>query len=174
MPRNSPKSTLMRSIVGVQRLRGNVQVLGLVAGSAGLRGRIGYLTQAPSVYRDLTAGQNLRCFATVLGVDPGEIPEVLEAHPVNPRITLATTARVLTRLRRDHRTTAMLLFLPAALLSLLRWIYAGSPALFDRIGPQLLGVLPSWSCSRSPRAHDARGHRPPAFVLRRPGRGRRR
>jgi len=57
-------------------------------------------------------------------------------------ITLATTRRVLTQLRRDHRTTAMLLVVPLVLLSLLAWIFSDTPALFDRIGPALLGVFP--------------------------------
>lgn len=57
------------------------------------------------------------------------------------KITLATARRVLAQLHRDHRTVALLLVLPMALLGLLRWMYGDSPA-FDRIGPALLGVLP--------------------------------
>lgn len=67
-PSGCGKTTLMRAIVGVQRLaRGRVSVLGLAAGSAPLRHRLGYVTQAPSVYGDLTVRQNLRYFADVLG-----------------------------------------------------------------------------------------------------------
>ena len=63
-PSGSGKSTLMRSIVGVQVIRsGSLRVLGLQAGSAALRPRIGYMTQAPSVYGDLTVVENLRYFA---------------------------------------------------------------------------------------------------------------
>ncbi len=52
-PSGSGKTTLMRAIVGVQRIaRGGVDVLGQPAGSALLRRRIGYMTQAPSVYGD--------------------------------------------------------------------------------------------------------------------------
>ncbi len=58
------------------------------------------------------------------------------------RITLATAGRVLAQLRRDHRTVALLLVLPMALLALLRWMYDDNLAAFDRIGPALLGVLP--------------------------------
>ena len=61
---------------------------------------------------------------------------------MNPRITAATTVRVLTQLHRDHRTVAMLLVLPSALLGLLCWVYSDVPGRFDRIGPQLLGILP--------------------------------
>jgi ABC-2 type transport system ATP-binding protein len=67
-PSGCGKSTLMRSIVGVQKVAGGVvEVLGLAAGSALLRHRIGYLTQAPSVYTDLTVSENLAYFAAVVG-----------------------------------------------------------------------------------------------------------
>ncbi len=61
---------------------------------------------------------------------------------MNPRMTAATAKRVLTQLHRDHRTVAMLLVLPSALLGLLFWVYNDVPGRFDRIGPQLLGILP--------------------------------
>jgi ABC-2 type transport system permease protein len=60
---------------------------------------------------------------------------------MNARATLATTTRVLTQLRRDHRTLAMLLVVPGVLLGLLAWIFDGT-ATFDRIGAPLLGVFP--------------------------------
>ena len=67
-PSGSGKSTLIRSIVGVQQVAGGrVEVLGHPAGSRALRARVGYMTQAPSVYGDLTARENLRFFARVLG-----------------------------------------------------------------------------------------------------------
>jgi ABC-2 type transport system ATP-binding protein len=68
-PSGCGKTTLMRSIVGVQRIAGGtVTVLGHPAGSTPLRHLVGYVTQAPSVYGDLTVEQNLRYFATVVGV----------------------------------------------------------------------------------------------------------
>ncbi len=77
-PSGCGKSTLMRSIVGVQVLEsGRVEVLGAPAGSAPLRSRVGYLTQAPSVYGDLTVRENLHFFARVLGAE-GRIEEVIE------------------------------------------------------------------------------------------------
>ena len=66
-PSGCGKSTLMRAIVGVQIVAsGDVTVLDLPAGSAALRSDVGYVTQAPSVYLDLTARENLRYFARVL------------------------------------------------------------------------------------------------------------
>ncbi|GGX64381.1 ABC transporter ATP-binding protein [Streptomyces fructofermentans] len=69
-PSGCGKSTLMRSIVGTQaKVTGTLDVLGLPAGHATLRSRIGYVTQAPSVYDDLSVRQNLDYFAAIL--DPG-------------------------------------------------------------------------------------------------------
>lgn len=69
-PSGSGKTTLMRSILGVQVVTsGSVEVLGLPAGHLGLRRRVGYVTQAPSVYEDLTVLENLRYFERVLGTE---------------------------------------------------------------------------------------------------------
>jgi ABC-2 type transport system permease protein len=57
------------------------------------------------------------------------------------RITLATAGRVLTQLRHDPRTLALMLFVPALLLTLLWWLYEGGPV-FDQIGPALLALFP--------------------------------
>ncbi|MFF0339883.1 ABC transporter permease [Kribbella sp. NPDC004875] len=62
---------------------------------------------------------------------------------MTPRVTLAVAARVLNQLRRDHRTVAMLIILPAALISLMWWMFHDSPATFDRIGGPLLAVFPA-------------------------------
>jgi ABC-2 type transport system ATP-binding protein len=43
-------------------------VLGEPAGSPGLRDRVGYVTQAPSVYADLTVRENARYFAALYGL----------------------------------------------------------------------------------------------------------
>ncbi|WP_420116807.1 ABC transporter ATP-binding protein, partial [Micromonospora sp.] len=67
-PSGSGKTTLMRAVVGVQTISsGTVTVLGHPAGAAELRHRVGYLTQAPSVYADLTVRENARYFATLQG-----------------------------------------------------------------------------------------------------------
>jgi ABC-2 type transport system ATP-binding protein len=77
-PSGSGKTTLMRAIVGVQLVAGGtVRVLGAPAGSAALRRRVAYLTQAPSVYLDLTVRENLAYFARVLGVPAARIDAVL-------------------------------------------------------------------------------------------------
>ena len=68
-PSGSGKSTFLRAVVGVQRVAGGtVEVLGTPAGSSTLRRRVGYMTQAPSVYGDLTVEENLRFFARVLAL----------------------------------------------------------------------------------------------------------
>jgi ABC-2 type transport system ATP-binding protein len=77
-PSGCGKTTLMRCVVGVQRIAGGrVRVLGEPAGSRGLRARVGYVTQAPSVYADLTVRENLRYFASVLGASPHRVGEVV-------------------------------------------------------------------------------------------------
>jgi ABC-2 type transport system ATP-binding protein len=78
-PSGCGKSTLMRTIVGVQAgVTGEVTVLGRPAGARELRDRIGYVTQAPSVYDDLTVRENLRFFARVLGVGPEDVERCVE------------------------------------------------------------------------------------------------
>jgi len=77
-PSGCGKTTLMRAIVGVQRITsGSVTVFGEPAGSAALRSRIGYVTQAPSVYDDLTVAENLGFFASVLGVPQARVEACL-------------------------------------------------------------------------------------------------
>jgi ABC-2 type transport system ATP-binding protein len=79
-PSGCGKSTLMRALVGVQRLKsGSVQVFGEEAGSKGLRYRIGYLTQSPSIYDDLSVTENLRFFAKVLGLGGDEVERSIDA-----------------------------------------------------------------------------------------------
>jgi ABC-2 type transport system ATP-binding protein len=78
-PSGCGKSTLMRSLVGVQQLAGgSVRVAGIEAGSKELRPRIGYVTQAPSVYADLTVRENLTFFARVLGADSASVDRAID------------------------------------------------------------------------------------------------
>jgi ABC-2 type transport system ATP-binding protein len=101
-PSGSGKSTLIRSIVGVQRIAGGtVSVLGSSAGAKELRTRVGYMTQAPSVYGDLTVRENLRFFARVLDVPRDRIDGVLaevslqsESERVVGRLSGGQRARV--------------------------------------------------------------------------------
>ncbi len=77
-PSGCGKSTLMRAIVGVQKLTGGtVTVLGEPAGSPDLRPRIGYVTQEPSVYADLSVVENLTFFARVLGIPFTRVDELI-------------------------------------------------------------------------------------------------
>jgi ABC-2 type transport system ATP-binding protein len=77
-PSGSGKTTLMRAVVGVQIVEsGEVTVLGEPAGSPENRRRVGYVTQAPSVYGDLTVRENLHYFARVLGVPDERIDEAV-------------------------------------------------------------------------------------------------
>jgi ABC-2 type transport system ATP-binding protein len=87
-PSGCGKTTLMRAIVGVQIVAGGtVKVLGLPAGAPALRSRVGrherervgYVTQAPSVYGDLTVLENLRYFAAIAGAARERVSEVLDA-----------------------------------------------------------------------------------------------
>ena len=77
-PSGSGKTTLLRALVGVQSgVSGTVRVLGRPAGSADLRRRVGYVTQAPAVYTDLSVQENLAYFAAVLGVGAARVDIVL-------------------------------------------------------------------------------------------------
>jgi len=83
-PSGCGKTTLLRALVGVQQVeQGSIRVLGLEAGSPELRRRVGYMTQTPSVYGDLTVGENLRYFARVLD-RRDRITEVLSLVGLEP------------------------------------------------------------------------------------------
>ncbi len=79
-PSGCGKTTLMRAIVGVQKVAGGtVDVLGHAAGTVPLRRRVAYDTQAASVYGDLTVRQNLRYFARLIGAPSSDVDRVLDA-----------------------------------------------------------------------------------------------
>jgi ABC-2 type transport system ATP-binding protein len=85
-PSGSGKSTLMRSIVGAQKITsGTVTVLDRPAGSSSLRRRIGYVTQAPSVYEDLTVAQNLRYFGSIIGAPADDGERVIREVDLEPQ-----------------------------------------------------------------------------------------
>lgn len=85
-PSGSGKTTLMRAVVGVQRVRrGSVTVLGHPAGAPAVRHRLGYVTQSPSIYPDLTVTENVRYFASLYGARAAPVAATvrdvgLEAH----------------------------------------------------------------------------------------------
>jgi ABC-2 type transport system ATP-binding protein len=84
-PSGSGKTTLMRALVGVQsQVTGTVTVLGQPAGQAPLRRRVGYVTQAPAVYGDLSVTENLRYFAAVAGAPYRRVGEVLAEVALEP------------------------------------------------------------------------------------------
>ncbi|MFC8239077.1 ABC transporter permease [Streptomyces sp. NPDC057284] len=61
---------------------------------------------------------------------------------LSPARTLATAARVLRQLTHDPRTVALLLLIPVVMITLLRYVFDGSPRTFDAIGASLLGIFP--------------------------------
>ncbi|GAA4149153.1 ABC transporter ATP-binding protein [Actinomadura keratinilytica] len=77
-PSGCGKTTLMRALVGVQVVKsGTVTVLGEPAGRPSLRRRVGYATQRPAVYADLSVAENLRYFASVLGAPRADVDRVV-------------------------------------------------------------------------------------------------
>ena len=85
-PSGSGKTTLMRAIVGVQRFSsGTVQVLGLPAGHPALRHRVGYVTQSPSVYLDLTVEANVRYFGAMYRKGRADAAEAIAAVGLEPQ-----------------------------------------------------------------------------------------
>ncbi len=78
-PSGSGKSTLIRCIVGVQIIEsGTVTVLGHPAGSAPLRDDVGYVTQSPSVYADLTVRENVAYFGRAVGLRGTELRDAVD------------------------------------------------------------------------------------------------
>ncbi|HEV7186119.1 MAG: ABC transporter ATP-binding protein [Actinomycetales bacterium] len=103
-PSGCGKTTLMRAIVGVQRVAGGqVDVLGEPAGSPSLRHRVGYVTQAASVYDDLTVRQNLSYFRRVLGAGRDDIERAIEATDLG-----ATQSQLVSTLSGGERSRVSL------------------------------------------------------------------
>lgn len=103
-PSGCGKTTLMRSIVGVQIVSGgSVTVLDLPAGHPRLRDRVGYVTQAPSVYDDLSVEENITFFARVLGVSAAEVTRCIEAVDLGEEAD-----RVVSRLSGGQRSRVSL------------------------------------------------------------------
>jgi ABC-2 type transport system ATP-binding protein len=91
-PSGGGKTTFMRAVVGVQRrVEGELSVLGMTPGSRALRRRLGYVTQAVSMYEDLSVRENLEYFAALAGAERAQVPELIA------RVELAAAERQLVR-----------------------------------------------------------------------------
>lgn len=92
-PSGAGKTTLMRTLVGIQiPTEGKVEVLGNKAGSRKNRANIGYVTQAASIYPDLTVGQNLKYFARISKADKNSVDRALKSvHLTNKKKQLVAT-----------------------------------------------------------------------------------
>jgi ABC-2 type transport system ATP-binding protein len=77
-PSGAGKTTLIRTIMGLQRYEGEITVLGERAGSRAIRARLGYMAQTGAIYPDLSARENLRFFATVFGMPARSVDHVIE------------------------------------------------------------------------------------------------
>ncbi|GAA1891771.1 ABC transporter ATP-binding protein [Lapillicoccus jejuensis] len=104
-PSGSGKTTLLRAVVGVQVVAsGRVTVLGHPAGSPPLRRLVGYVTQQPSVYDDLSVTDNVRYFADLAGAGRDRAAEVLEEVDLGP--VAASRARALSGGQRSRLSLA--------------------------------------------------------------------
>jgi len=100
-PSGSGKTTLMRAMVGVQAFSGTLTIFDQPAGSKSLRRVIGYVTQSPAIYEDLSVVQNLRYFATLVRASRKEVAEIIstvhldqQAHQLVGTLSGGQKARV--------------------------------------------------------------------------------
>jgi ABC-2 type transport system permease protein len=61
---------------------------------------------------------------------------------MSPRATTAVAVRVLSQLRRDPRTIALVVVVPCVLMTLVKFMFENQPGTFERIGPPMLGLFP--------------------------------
>ncbi len=107
-PSGSGKTTLMRAVVGGQsNVTGTLEVLGLPAGHPDLRRRVGYVTQAPSVYADLSIADNLRYFGRLLGAGEDDVARAL--HDVDLAAIAGRRVGVLSGGERSRASLAVAL-----------------------------------------------------------------
>lgn len=77
-PSGAGKTTLIRALLGLQKPSdGNIAVLGMKPGAKPLKTKVGYVTQTPSVYADLTVLENIRYFGALLDTDEADVQSVL-------------------------------------------------------------------------------------------------
>ncbi|WEO76204.1 ABC transporter permease [Cryobacterium sp. SO2] len=60
---------------------------------------------------------------------------------MTPSRTLATAGRVLTQIRHDPRTIALLLLVPSLLIGLVAWIFSDTDV-FESVGPAMIALFP--------------------------------
>ena len=61
---------------------------------------------------------------------------------MNPRILFSTAGRVLNQLRHDKRTLALVIVVPALLLTLIYYVFDNKPFVFNHVGLIMLGIFP--------------------------------
>jgi ABC-2 type transport system ATP-binding protein len=148
-PSGCGKTTLMRALVGVQGgITGSVHVFGQEAGSRSLRDRVGYVTQDPSVYDDLSVTENLVFFSKVLGLGRDEVERSIDA--VDLREQAGQVVRSLSGGERSRASLAVALLGTPDLLVLDEPTVGLDPvlredlwAMFHRIADTGAGVLVS-------------------------------
>ncbi len=60
---------------------------------------------------------------------------------MSPVRTLTTAGRILTQIRHDPRTIALLLIVPSLLIGLIAWLFTDTPV-FQQVGPAMLALFP--------------------------------
>jgi ABC-2 type transport system ATP-binding protein len=92
-PSGAGKTTMMRSIVGIQILTsGSLVVGGSPAGSRDLRGRVGYVSQGSAIYDDLSVFQNIAYFASLISAKRSHIDNAIkQVDLLNQRNQIAAT-----------------------------------------------------------------------------------
>lgn len=76
---------------------GHIDVLGQPAGSKALRSRVGYVTQAPSVYVDITVRENVHYFGSLHGRARQDADPAIQAVDLQSRAHAVLDALTLQR-----------------------------------------------------------------------------
>jgi ABC-2 type transport system ATP-binding protein len=85
-PSGAGKTTLIKALLGLQKpSQGTVEVLGMKAGSKQLRSKIGYVTQSPAVYDELSVKENLEYFGALVGAPYGQVGRLIHDVDLGPQ-----------------------------------------------------------------------------------------
>jgi ABC-2 type transport system ATP-binding protein len=114
-PNGSGKTTLIRSLVGlVKPDAGEVEVLGARMPRRELLASIGYMTQSPALYMDLTVEENARFFARIHG--SGDVEAALRfvelwdrRHSITANLSGGMRTRLSLACTLVHRPSLLLL-----------------------------------------------------------------